>query len=175
MLCASMNNGAPQQFQSYNQQPNMTSISPPAAVPSYPPFEAGKSEKRGRGQEGGIYQQCQQKQQGYVQLDRDAWQPKSVEYGAPPSQSPSKRSRSNRYEAPRTVRPSILTAIGSLVGGSHGHGGPLGNPAGHGSNLVTVPLRRQLSGGALDQFIGGHDTMDMETSDNNSRPRSMSF
>jgi hypothetical protein len=37
----------------------------------------------------------------------------------------------------------------------------------------TVPLRRRLSGGHLEEYIGHHDIMDTDASDN--RPRSMSF
>jgi hypothetical protein len=82
-----------------------------------------------------------------------------------------KRARCNSYKEPRIVPPSILTATGSLVGGicigaSSSHGS--------GSNPVTVPFRRQLSSGALDSFLGGHDGMDLETNDQ-SRTRSMSF
>ena len=73
----------------------------------------------------------------------------------------SKRSRTSTYQAPREVRPSILTAMGSLVGGVQS-----------GSNTF-VPQRRRLSGGFLDEFLGGHDNMDTDMAD--SRPRSMSF
>ena len=72
-----------------------------------------------------------------------------------------KKSRPNNYRAAREVKPSILTAMGSLVGGAQ-----------VGSN-ISVSHRRQLSGGQLEDFLGGHDNMDMDVTD--SRPRSMSF
>ena len=78
----------------------------------------------------------------------------------------SKRSRSNHYHAPTVVQPSVLTAMGSLVGGT--------NSATPAMVIGSVPLRRQLSGGALDQYIGAHDDMETDTSEW-TRPRSMSF
>lgn len=74
----------------------------------------------------------------------------------------SKKSRSNQYEAPKVIKPSILTAMGSLVGGG---------------GIRDVPLRRQLSGGAIDAFLGGHDNMltDQASDRNESMPRRMSF
>jgi hypothetical protein len=86
-----------------------------------------------------------------------------------PLQSPCpsfKRSRCNNYEAPREVKPSLLTAMGSLVGGGDSKLG------------IRVPLRRRLSGSAIDAFLGGSDNMEMDQpseSAANSRPRSMSF
>jgi hypothetical protein len=86
-----------------------------------------------------------------------------------PLQSPpptSKRSRCNNYEAPREVKPSILTAMGSLVGEEDSKLG------------IRVPLRRRLSGSAIDAFLGGSDNMEMDQpseSTATSRPRSMSF
>jgi hypothetical protein len=79
-----------------------------------------------------------------------------------PSSTP-KKSRSNTYRAAREVKPSILTAMGSLAGVSQA-GSRLG---------LSVPLRRQLSGGNLEEYLGAHDNMDMDVTD--SRPRSMSF
>lgn len=74
----------------------------------------------------------------------------------------SKKSRSNQYAAPKIVKPSILTAMGSLVGGG---------------GLRDVPLRRQLSGSAIDAFLGGHDNMETDQSSDHdkSMPRRMSF
>ncbi|CAJ1961097.1 unnamed protein product [Cylindrotheca closterium] len=74
----------------------------------------------------------------------------------------SKKSRSNRYSAPKVVKPSILTAMGSLVGGG---------------GLRDVPMRRQLSSGAIDSFLGRHDNMqtDEPSDHNDSMPRRMSF
>ena len=74
----------------------------------------------------------------------------------------SKRSRTSNYQAPREVRPSILSAMGSLVGGVQS------------GSSTSVPQRRRLSGGYLDEFLGGHDNMDMDHAAD-SRPRSMSF
>jgi hypothetical protein len=111
-----------------------------------------EAQKRDRGGDGVGSSQVQQ-------LGMPA-QPAPQQAPASPPVS-NKRSRPNNYEEARTVKPSILTALGSLAGGGQG-----------GSN-ATVPLRRRLSGGALDEFIGGHDNMDMDTTD--SRPRSMSF
>lgn len=73
-----------------------------------------------------------------------------------------KKSRSNQYAAPKVVKPSILTAMGSLVGGG---------------GLRDVPLRRQLSVGAIDGFLGGRDSMqtDEPSDQNESMPRRMSF
>eukprot|EP00980_Cylindrotheca_fusiformis_P025348 scaffold13478_cov132-Cylindrotheca_fusiformis.AAC.41 len=83
---------------------------------------------------------------------------------APPPTS--KRSRSNKYKAPREIKPSILSATGSLVGGV-------------GPNMFTrVPLRRQLSGSAIDAFLGVADSMDTDNPSDPAgidRPRSMSF
>lgn len=89
-------------------------------------------------------------------------------YSAPLQSSPLtfKRSRPNKYEAPREVKPSILSAMGSLVGG------------GDSKSFVRVPLRRQLSGSAIDAFLGASDKMDMDQPAQpagTNRPRSMSF
>ena len=75
----------------------------------------------------------------------------------------SKKSRSNQYAAPKVAKPSILTAMGSLVGGG---------------GLRDVPLRRQLSGGAIDAFLGGNDDMQTDQPSDyyeSSMPRRMSF
>lgn len=81
------------------------------------------------------------------------------------SVTPQKKARSSTYEAPRVVKPSILTAMGTLA--ANGAPGPISGG--------SVPVRRRLSGGNLEEFLGTHHdhNMDMDTSD--SRPRSMSF
>jgi hypothetical protein len=80
------------------------------------------------------------------------------------SVAPKKKARSCTYEAPKVVKPSILTALGTLAA----NGAP-GSISGG-----TVPVRRRLSGGHLEEFLGTHDhNMEMDTSD--FRPRSMSF
>jgi hypothetical protein len=72
--------------------------------------------------------------------------------GPPPSVGTSTRSTSTGTSSSATTSASNLSS----------------NP-----NL-RVHLRRQLSGGQLDPFLGGdHDEMDVEAAD--SRPRSMSF
>merc|ERR1712238_148506 len=88
---------------------------------------------------------------------------------APFSTTP-KKARSTNYEVPRSVKPSILTAMGTLAGGFSVTGiqGSL-------SSNTIVPMRRRLSGGHLDQYVGEHDnTMDGMDIDMN-RPRNMSF
>jgi hypothetical protein len=120
---------------------------------SYPSSQSsGGSQKRGRGEDEGPSLPT------IVQLPIET----ALEALAPPSATP-KKSRPNSYIAPRVVKPSILTAMGSLVGGAQGN---------FFSNS-SVPVRRRLSGGALEDYIGGHDNMDMDTAD--SRPRRMSF
>jgi hypothetical protein len=84
----------------------------------------------------------------------------------PASVTPKKKSRSNNYRAPHTVKPSLLTAIGTLAGGNSNKNGFQGSAA------ASVPMRRRLSGGHLDQYVGGHDK-NFDTDPN--RPRSMSF
>ena len=78
--------------------------------------------------------------------------------GKVPNSITPKKARSNNYQVPRSVKPSLLTALGTLAGGS--------------SETASVPTRRRLSGGHLDKFIGDHDKS-FETDPN--RPRSMSF
>lgn len=77
-----------------------------------------------------------------------------------------KKARSNNYRVPHSVKPSLLTAMGTLAYGS--------------SNkkvfkdfvAASVPTRRRLSGGHLDQYVGGHEkTFDSDPN----LPRSMSF
>jgi hypothetical protein len=86
-----------------------------------------------------------------------------------------KKARSATYEVPRSVKPSILTAMGTLAGGNNFNN----NSASQGSlsSNTSVPMRRRLSGGHIDQFIGVHDsTMDgMDIDTNANRHRSMSF
>lgn len=67
-----------------------------------------------------------------------------------------KRSRGNAYRAPRDVKPTVNSVMGSLVGGS---------------------LRRQLSGSQLDQFMsqGDNDKMDEDDNTPATRERAMSF
>ena len=77
-----------------------------------------------------------------------------------------KKARSNNYQVPHSVKPSLLTALGTLAGGNSDKIGS------HGSIPTSVPTRRRLSGGHLDQFLGEHDKS-FETDHN--RPRSMSF
>jgi len=101
-----------------------------------------------------------------------------------------KKARANNYQAPRSVKPSVLSAMGTLVGGSSitasscSGGGYHASAASataphnpqypHGVAVFpTVPVRRRLSGGHLEEFLGGHDYMD--SMGDNSRPRSMSF
>mmetsp|Transcript_115010 Transcript_115010/g.171897 ORF Transcript_115010/g.171897 Transcript_115010/m.171897 type:complete len:150 (+) Transcript_115010:309-758(+) len=144
---STMQNGANVQQQATGHFPSNS----PAFIYQPPPNE---DQKRGRDGDGVGNSQAQH-------LGMPA-QPTPQQAQAPASPPVSnKRSRPNNYEAARTVKPSILTALGSLAGG------------GQGDSNTTVPLRRRLSGGALDEFIGGHDNMDMDTTD--SRPRSMSF
>jgi hypothetical protein len=88
--------------------------------------------------------------------------PTSIEEVARSPPDVFKRSRSNNYGAPKVIRPSILTATGSLVGGG-----------GRQDSNVTVKLRRQLSSGDIEAFVGGHEKMDMDSSD--AKPRRMSF
>jgi hypothetical protein len=77
-----------------------------------------------------------------------------------------KKARSNNYRVPHSIKPSLLTAMGTLAGGMSNRNGL------QGSVVASVPMRRRLSGGHLDQYIGGHDTT-FDTDSN--RPRSMSF
>lgn len=77
-----------------------------------------------------------------------------------------KKARSNNYSAPRSVKPSVLTAMGTLAGGDDKIQGAQGYLS------ASVPMRRRLSGGQIDQYIGEHDKS-METDQN--RPRNMSF
>jgi hypothetical protein len=73
-----------------------------------------------------------------------------------PSQPVSKKSRENTYIAPRKVPKSLISSMGSLAGG-------------------PGLMRRQLSGSNIDPYLGDHDSMDVESAADSSRPRSMSF
>jgi hypothetical protein len=102
-------------------------------------------------------------------------------------QSSSKKSRANNYIASRPVTKSLISTMGSLAGpppcvstSTRSDSNSTSSSAtACASNLSNNPnlrvhLRRQLSGGQLDPFLGGdHDDMDVEPAD--SRPRSMSF
>jgi hypothetical protein len=99
-----------------------------------------------------------------------------------PVDVPFKKSRSNNYQAPRSVKPSVLTAMGTLAAVGATTTTKTGAGSFHTAPAVasgtffpaSVPIRRRLSGGHIEEFIGGHDHMDIvDTSD--SRPRSMSF
>ena len=78
-----------------------------------------------------------------------------------------KKARSNNYQVPHSIKPSLLTAMGTLAGGTSDRNGVQGSAG------ASVPMRRRLSGGHLDQYtMGGHDkTFDTDSD----RPRRMSF
>lgn len=106
----------------------------------------------------------------HVKRVRDGQQPmQEEEYYLPPadgmaSPSSGKKHRPSSYCPPRTVdKKSVLAATGSLVGGGA-----------WGQSTTTVRMRRELSGGQLDQFFRTHDEME-EDADHNGKPRSMSF
>jgi len=71
-----------------------------------------------------------------------------------------KRSRPNNYRAPREVKSSLVSVMGSLVGG------------GACESNIQVRLRRELSASHLDQFMSS-DAMDEDIPEH--RERSMSF
>lgn len=113
-----------------------------------------RTPKRGRGEEEGSSQPI------FYQVPLRTEPPVPL----PPPATP-KKIRANTYEAPTTVKPSVLTAMGSLVGGSH-----------QGDSHSSVPIRRRLSAGHIEEYVGGYDHMDTDnTGDSDSRPRSMSF
>ena len=90
----------------------------------------------------------------------------------------SKRSRNATYQAPREVKPSLLTAMGSLVASTSSSSSAASSATSFPGG--SVGLRRQLSGGHLDSYLGiNSSSMDMEPPGNSessfSRPRSMSF
>lgn len=189
MLCTTMRNGdnaqqtgfQPTAFQQFSAE------TPSAAGESFFVMDSqadGSSQKRGRGGEGNastLYHLQQGIQHGTQSLQPYQAQTPPVSVATPVAQEAPlpeksfKRSRSSNYQAPRAVKPSILTAMGSLAGGSLSSGGGSSGSSGrHGSDSSFVPFRRQLSGGALEQYIGGHDTMETDIGDS-TRPRSMSF
>jgi hypothetical protein len=62
--------------------------------------------------------------------------------------------------------------MGTLAGGNNSNISSQGSL----SSNTSVPMRRRLSGGHLDQYIGVHDSnMDGMDVDTNNRHRSMSF
>jgi hypothetical protein len=74
-----------------------------------------------------------------------------------------KRSRGNEYRAPREVKKTVTSVLGSLVGGGMFH-----------QTTNTVIFRRQLSSSQLDQFMShGDDKMDEDPTP--VRERAMSF
>jgi hypothetical protein len=96
-------------------------------------------------------------------IQADCYQPPPCDGTAPPSSG--KKPRQSNYNPPRQVdTKSLLSVTGSLVGG------------GLEQSATTVRMRRELSGGQLDQFVGNHDNMDDSSEDAvESRRRSMSF
>jgi hypothetical protein len=74
--------------------------------------------------------------------------------------SAGKRSRHNDYRPPREIKTSVVSVMGSLVGG------------GFVQSNTQVKIRRQLSGSHLDQFFTS-DAMDEDVPEH--RERSMSF
>ena len=100
-----------------------------------------------------------------------------------------KKARSTNYEVPRSVKPSILTAMGTLsdnissnIGGVtsgvgiQGYLTPSLTSNNSNNNNTFVPMRRRLSGGKVDQYIGRDQDNNMDGMDiDANRPRSMSF
>jgi hypothetical protein len=140
-------------------QTSFTCLTPPASFPSFPlPHHHGNTPpKRGRADS---------------ELTQDERVNYQVERISPPDMTPnSKKSRVNTYIAPRAAaKPSLIATLGSLVGGPTGATGAASSKS---HPNLRVHLRKQLSGGQLDPFLGDHDSMDVETAEN--RPRSMSF
>jgi hypothetical protein len=156
MLCA-MNNSISPPSTDKNGVPTANyGLSPQTAMYNNQPLPVTVSQKRGRGDD------SRPSLPAYTCYAPVPVQP-TEEAPPPPLSSTPKKSRPNTYRAAREVRPSILTAMGSLAGASQA-GSRLG---------LSVPLRRQLSGGNLEEYLGGHDKMDTDMTD--SRPRSMSF
>ena len=78
-------------------------------------------------------------------------------------QQSGKRSRGNEYRAPREVKKTVTSVMGSLVGGGMFH-----------QTTNAVIYRRQLSSSQLDQFMSqGDDKMDEDPTP--VRERAMSF
>lgn len=125
------------------------------------------------------YDQPEQQQQHHFKRDRDGQQQQHVtpmmqeqESYVPLSDgmgSPShgKKQRPSNYRPPQHVdKKSVVAVTGSLVGG------------GWKQNGTTVRMRRELSGGQLDQFFrNAHDAMEDDDMLHRTelRPRSMSF
>mmetsp|Transcript_41342 Transcript_41342/g.47005 ORF Transcript_41342/g.47005 Transcript_41342/m.47005 type:complete len:176 (+) Transcript_41342:129-656(+) len=87
---------------------------------------------------------------------------KSSTIEAADRQQNGKRSRRNTYRAPREIKQTVTSVMGSLVGGTFEE------------TTGLCRMRRQLSGSQLDQFINATDTM---TKDDPviTRERAMSF
>jgi hypothetical protein len=95
-------------------------------------------------------------------------------------QQPAKRSRLATYTPPRnpTKNTNLLAAMGSLAAAAPAAAEPPKNSSGAATSfggMARVPFRRQLSGSRLEGFLGNHDSMDVDESGADSRPRSMSF
>lgn len=98
-----------------------------------------------------------------MQEDEESFVPISDGMGSP---SCGKKQRPSNYRPPQHVdKKSVVAITGSLVGGSWEQ------------NSTSVRMRRELSGGALDQFFRDHDAMEDDDFDHKTelRPRSMSF
>ena len=100
-------------------------------------------------------------------------------YGGP-SITP-KRARPSNYQAPRAVKPSLLSAMGTLASptatttnGTTTLFSRMPPAMASSASTTTVPMRRRLSGGHLEEYLGNHDNMDMDGG-SDGRPRSMSF
>jgi hypothetical protein len=117
---------------------------------------------------------------------------------APPAMSAAKRARSSEYRPAVKVPTTLISTMGTLAGCPQsvvmpmsaggvsaaaaamvggGSSSPVtvagGMPAVVVHSNLRVHLRRQLSGSKVEQFLGDHDAMDIESAD--VRPRSMSF
>lgn len=156
MLCAMNNSISPPATDKNGGHTANRCLSPQAGIYNNQPSSVAVSQKRGRGDDSRPILPV------YTYYGPVPVQP-TEEAPPPPPSSTTKKSRTNTYRAAREVKPSILTAMGSLAGASQ-----VGSRLG-----LSVPLRRQLSGGNLEEYLGGHDKMDMDVTD--SRPRSMSF
>lgn len=108
--------------------------------------------------------ECQQQQQpvSYSMQEEESYIPVSDGMASP---SHGKKQRQSNYRPPQQVdKKSVIAVTGSLVGG------------GWEQNRTTVRMRRELSGGQLDQFFRDHDAMEVDgTHRAEMRPRSMSL
>jgi hypothetical protein len=95
-----------------------------------------------------------------------------------------KKARPSNYRPPRFVRSNLLTAMGTLASPNRGTTtttSPLNHHYTNTPAPTHVPMRRQLSGGHLEEFLGNHTNSDtsptngMDTFADCNRPRSMSF